>query len=88
MTLDEPLPDHRPLADKPIPLLAGLFAGCMTLALSAVFLWPLAWIFPSILGAATYPWARTRQFAVGSFAAACGAAVAALTAAMLFLLWP
>jgi hypothetical protein len=58
------------------------------LALSLVYMWPFAWIFPVLLGGATYPWARTRQFAVGAFAAACGAAVAALTAAILFLLLP
>lgn len=83
MTPDQPVPDSAArgarLDDRPTPMLVGLFVGIQSLALCFLYLWPIAWVFPAILGAATYPWVRTRQFALGSFAAACGAAVAALT---------
>ncbi len=69
--------------DRPVPMLLGLFVGIQSLVLCFGFFWPIAWVFPAILGAVTYPRARTRQFALGSFAAACGAAVAVLTAFIL-----
>jgi hypothetical protein len=69
-------PAARP---RPIPMLLGLFVGTQTLVLCFLYYWPIAWMFPCILGAATYPWVRTRQFGIGAFAAASGAAVLALT---------
>ncbi|MGH3564106.1 MAG: hypothetical protein ACRDTN_20585 [Mycobacterium sp.] len=73
----EPGGHDVPLRSKPIPLLCGLFVGTVTLLLTLGMYWPFGWIFPSILAAVTYPWKPTRAFAVGAFAAACGAAVAA-----------
>lgn len=87
MTLDEPVVDRLPPTDKPIPLLGGLFVGTLTIALCVGYYWPFAWILPGLLGAATYPWLRTRQFGLGAFAAACGAAVGVFTEMILILLW-
>lgn len=87
MTLDEPVPDRLPTPDKPISLLLGLFAGTLTITLCFGYFWPFAWVFPGILGAATYPWARTRQFGLGAFAAACGAVVAVVTGMILTVGW-
>jgi hypothetical protein len=89
MTPDEPVvgaPDDGPARYRPIPLLLGLFVGTQTLVLCFGIYWPFAWIFPAILGAATYHWTRTRQFALGAFAAACGASVAALAEFLLMTL--
>lgn len=88
MTPQVPVPRRIPPPDEPVLLLTGLFAGCTTLALSFVMLWPFAWIFPAILGAVTYPFVPMRQFAIGSFAAAFGAAIGALTEMVLIVVWP
>lgn len=88
MTRDKPVPRRVRPPDEPILLVTGLFAGSMALALCLVILWPIAWIFPTILGAATYPFVATRQLAIGAFAAAFGAAIGVLTEMILFVLWP
>lgn len=88
MMPDGPVPRRTRPRDEPILLLTGLFAGSMTLALSLVMLWPVAWIFPAILGAIAYPFVPARQFAIGAFAAAFGAAIGIFIEMILITVWP
>jgi hypothetical protein len=70
---------------QPALLLTGLATGMVCAVVAAFFLWIFAPLLPALIGISTMLFERTRAFALGALAAACGSATFLLAMAGLFL---
>lgn len=66
--------DAAPTEQRPVALLAGLFAGFASVILTLGFLWPVAALFPAVVAGIAFvlPFKSHRQFARGAAYACLG----------------
>lgn len=80
-----PIAEFDTARRSPAKVLTGLLAGLVCAGLGAIVFWPGAPVLPFILGMATIPFANTKAFAVGAWAAACGVLAFLVTLVILLL---
>jgi hypothetical protein len=81
-----PNPEFDAARRSPARVLAGLAAGLALGYFAAIFFWPAAPFLPFLLGMATVPFAKTKAFGLGAWAAACGVPTFLITVFLLFLI--
>jgi len=69
---------------SPTAVLIGLVVGIICTFVAGVYFWFYAPLLPFVVGAVTVLFRRTRAFALGVLAAACGAVVFLVTLLLLF----
>jgi hypothetical protein len=81
-----PNPEFDAARRSPVWVLTGLAVGLAAGYFAAIVFWPAAPILPFLLGTATVPFAKTKAFGLGAWAAACGVPTFLITVFLLFLI--